>query len=141
MTAGALDGVRILDLSQGIAGPLGVLLLAEHGADVIKVEPPGGDPSRAYEGSRCWNRSRRSVTLDLDDPIGRDRFMELVVGADVLVESFRPGTMARLGLAYDDLSDRYPRLVFASAPAYPAQSQQQYPQQQQYYVLQPYNRY
>ena len=65
VTAGALDGIRILDLSQGIAGPLGVLFLAEHGADVIKVEPPGGDPFRSYEGYRCWNRSRRSVVLDL----------------------------------------------------------------------------
>jgi crotonobetainyl-CoA:carnitine CoA-transferase CaiB-like acyl-CoA transferase len=66
--AQALDGIRILDLSWGIAGPLGVLLLAEHGADVIKVEPPGGDPFRAYEGYRCWNRSRRSVTIDLKSP-------------------------------------------------------------------------
>ena len=62
---GALDGVRILDLSWGIAGPLGVLLLAEQGADVIKVEPPGGDPFRAYDGYRVWNRSRRSLTVDL----------------------------------------------------------------------------
>ena len=66
--AQALDGIRILDLSWGIAGPLGVLLLAEHGADVIKVEPPGGDPFRAYAGYRCWNRSRRSVVLDLAGP-------------------------------------------------------------------------
>src|SRR3954471_22902123 len=62
---GPLEGIRVLDLSWGIAGPLGVLLLAEHGADVIKVEPPGGDPFRAYDGARVWNRSRRSVTVDL----------------------------------------------------------------------------
>src|SRR5204863_140152 len=62
---GALHGVRVLDLSWGIAGPLGVLLLAEQGADVIKVEPPGGDPFRDYSGYAVWNRSRRSVTVDL----------------------------------------------------------------------------
>ena len=68
--AGALDGVRILDLSWGIAGLLGVTLLAEQGADVIKVEPPGGDPFRAYSGYAAWNRSRRSVTVDLKRPEG-----------------------------------------------------------------------
>ena len=70
---GALDGVRVLDLSWGIAGPLGVLLLAEQGADVIKVEPPGGDPFRDYSGYAVWNRSRRSVTIDLKQPRGRRR--------------------------------------------------------------------
>src|SRR5580704_12433322 len=120
--AGALAGVRILDLTTGIAGPLGVLLLAEQGADVLKVEPPGGDPLRSMPGSHVWHRSRRSVTLDLEGQLGRERFMELVAGADVLVESFSPGTMARWGLSYEDLRDRHPRLVFASAPAYPAAS-------------------
>ena len=75
---GALDGVRILDLSWGIAGPLGVLLLAEQGADVIKVEPPGGDPFRAYDGYRVWNRSRRSLTVDLKSERGRDAFERLL---------------------------------------------------------------
>src|SRR3984957_7373553 len=82
----ALDGIRILDLSWGIAGPLGVLLLAEHGADVIKVEPPGGDPFRSYEGYRCWNRSRRSVAIDLKDPVGVDEFLRLATTADAVVE-------------------------------------------------------
>src|SRR3984885_10287312 len=103
MTAGALDGVRILDLSQGIAGPLGVLFLAEHGADVIKVEPPGGDPWRAFEGSRCWNRSRRSVTVDLATDDGRAQFRRLAASADVVVESYRPDVAPRLGLGYQDL--------------------------------------
>src|SRR5437879_720311 len=71
---GALHGVRVLDLSWGIAGPLGVLLLAEQGADVIKVEPPGGDPFRDYSGYAVWNRSRRSVTVDLKQPAGADAF-------------------------------------------------------------------
>src|SRR5258708_3340922 len=88
---GALHGVRVLDLSWGIAGPLGVLLLAEQGADVIKVEPPGGDPFREYSGYAVWNRSRRSVTLDLKQPAGADAFRKLAADADVVVETFRPG--------------------------------------------------
>ena len=96
--AGALDGVRILDLSWGIAGPLGVLLLAEQGADVVKVEPPGGDPFRSYSGAHVWNRSRRSVTVDLKSQAGREAFTRLAGTADVLVESFRPGVMDRLGV-------------------------------------------
>lgn len=119
MTAGALDGIRILDLSQGIAGPLGVLLLAEHGADVVKVEPPGGDPFRSYEGYRCWNRSRRSVVLDLTTDEGRTQFRGLVADADVVVESFRAPVARRLGLAYEDLRAVDERLIVVSCPAYP----------------------
>ena len=118
--AQALDGIRILDLSWGIAGPLGVLLLAEHGADVIKVEPPGGDPFRAYEGYRCWNRSRRSVVLDLKTTGGADAFRALASTADVVVESFRPDVLDRLGLGWDELHRLNPRLVMASCPPYPA---------------------
>jgi len=115
----ALDDLRILDLSGGIAGPLGVLLLAEHGADVIKVEPPGGDPNRSLPSSPVYHRSRRSVTLDLHDPEGRRLFLELCDTADVLVEAFSPDTMAGLGLGYDDVAARCPRLVYCSVPAYP----------------------
>ncbi len=100
---GALDGVRILDLSWGIAGPLGVLLLAEQGADVIKVEPPGGDPFRAYDGYRVWNRSRRSLDRRPQvRPRASDVFERLLATADVVVESFRPGVMERLGFGFDD---------------------------------------
>jgi crotonobetainyl-CoA:carnitine CoA-transferase CaiB-like acyl-CoA transferase len=116
---GALDGVRILDLSWGIAGPLGVLLLAEQGADVIKVEPPGGDPFRAYDGYRVWNRSRRSFTVDLKHDAGRDAFTKLLGTADVLVESFRPGVMERLGFGYEQAAAINERLVYLSCPAYP----------------------
>ena len=119
MAAGPLAGIRILDLTRGIAGPVGVLLLAELGADVVKVEPPGGDPFRAQPGYHAWNRSRRSLALDLKEPAGKDALLRLAAGADVLVESFRPGTMARLGLAYEDLEGPCPRLVYCSAPAYP----------------------
>jgi crotonobetainyl-CoA:carnitine CoA-transferase CaiB-like acyl-CoA transferase len=118
----ALDGIRILDLSGGIAGPLGVLQLAEHGADVIKVEPPGGRADRGSPASRVYNRSRRSVTLDLKDPEGVRLFHELCGTADVLVEAFASGTMARLGLDYASLRDEFPRLVYCSVPAWPSGS-------------------
>jgi len=117
--AGPLRGVRVLDLSWGIAGPVGVLLLAELGADVVKVEPPGGDPFRAQPGYHVWNRSRRSVVLDLKEDEGRDALLRLCGGADVLVETFSPGAMDRLGLSYDELAPAFPRLVYASVPAYP----------------------
>jgi crotonobetainyl-CoA:carnitine CoA-transferase CaiB-like acyl-CoA transferase len=96
-----------------------VLLLAEHGADVIKVEPPGGHPDRALPASRVYNRSKRSLTLDVDQPEGRDVLVDLCATADVLVEASPPGVMARRGLAYDDLRDAFPRLVYCSVPAWP----------------------
>jgi crotonobetainyl-CoA:carnitine CoA-transferase CaiB-like acyl-CoA transferase len=111
--------VRLLDLSWGVAGPVGVLLLAELGADVVKVEPPGGDPFRRQPGYHVWNRSRRSVVLDLKRHEGRDAFLRLCEQADVVVETFSPGTMDRLGLSYAELSARVPRLVVCSVPAYP----------------------
>lgn len=117
--SGALEGLRVLDLSWGIAGSLGVLLLAEQGADVIKVEPPGGDPFRSYSGYAVWNRSRRSVTVDLKNPAGLEAFLKLADGADVLVETFRPGVTDRLGIGYDAIHARNERLVYASCPAYP----------------------
>jgi crotonobetainyl-CoA:carnitine CoA-transferase CaiB-like acyl-CoA transferase len=115
----ALNGVRILDLSGGIAGPLGVLQLAEHGADVIKIEPPGGRSDRGSPASRVYNRSRRSVTLNLKEPDGVAVLKELCATADVLVEAFAPGTMAGLGLDYESLRDEFPRLVYCSIPAWP----------------------
>jgi crotonobetainyl-CoA:carnitine CoA-transferase CaiB-like acyl-CoA transferase len=116
---GALEGVRILDLSWGVAGPLGVLLLAEQGADTIKVEPPGGDPFREYSGYKVWTRSRRSVTVDLTNEAGREAFLRLVETSDVVVESFRPDVMDRLGVGYDVCAARNPRIVFCSVPGYP----------------------
>jgi crotonobetainyl-CoA:carnitine CoA-transferase CaiB-like acyl-CoA transferase len=116
---GALDGVRVLDLSWGIAGPMAGLLLAEQGADVVKVEPPGGDPFRAYDGYKAWNRSRRSVIVDLKQPEGRDAFDRLAATADVVLESFSPGVADRLGVGPAALRERCPRLVYCSIPAYP----------------------
>ncbi len=122
MTVQALDGVRILDLSGGIAGPLGVLQLAEHGADVVKIEPPGGRADRRSPASRVYNRSRRSLTLDLDQSDGQRVFRELCATADVVVEAFAPGTMPKWGLDYDSLRAEFPRLVYCSVPAWPAGS-------------------
>ncbi|MBM3658780.1 MAG: CoA transferase [Actinobacteria bacterium] len=117
--AGALDGIRVLDLTWGTAA-LGVLLLAEQGADVIKVEPPTGDPFRHYEGYKVWTRSRRSVTVDLKSDAGRDAFVALAKTADVVVDSFTPGVMERLGIGSEALRAANPRLITCSVPAYPA---------------------
>ena len=120
--AHALDGVRILDLSRGIAAPLGVLQLAEHGADVIKIEPPGGSSARDQPASRVYNRSRRSLTLDLTHEEGARVFRELCGTADVVVEAFAPGTMAGWGLDDESLRGEFPRLVYCSVPAWPSGS-------------------
>lgn len=117
--ADALDDIRILDLTSGIAGPLGVLMLAEHGADVIKVEPPGGHRGRSEPGSVVHDRSRRSITLDLRTPEGVVLFEELCATADVVVEAFAPGTMTAFGLGHEELLERHPHLVYCSIPAWP----------------------
>jgi crotonobetainyl-CoA:carnitine CoA-transferase CaiB-like acyl-CoA transferase len=117
--AGALDGIRILDLTHGIAGPLGVLLLAEQGADVVKVEPPGGNLTRTYEGSRVWDRSRRSVELDLRTDDGRSQFDQLVAAADVVVESYLPKRRHALGLDHERLAAINPGVVLVSLGGYP----------------------
>jgi crotonobetainyl-CoA:carnitine CoA-transferase CaiB-like acyl-CoA transferase len=120
-----LEGVRILDLTGGVAGPLGVLQLAEHGADVLRIEPPSARASRADPSSMVLGRSRRSVTLDLEKPEGVALLRELCSTADVLAEAFAPGTMARLGLDYDSLREDFPRLVYCALPAYPTGSTHQ----------------
>ena len=116
--AGALDGIRVLDLTWGTAA-LGVLLLAEQGADVVKVEPTGGDPFRHYEGYKVWTRSRRSVTVDLKSDAGRDAFVALADTADVVVDAFTPGVMERLGIGGDTLRASNPGLITCSVPGYP----------------------
>ena len=94
------------------------MLLADHGADVVKVEPPGGDPFRGTAGYDVWLRGRRSVALNLKETADRDRFLTLVDDADVVLEAFAPGTMARLGLDCRTLLARNPRLVVCSITAY-----------------------
>jgi crotonobetainyl-CoA:carnitine CoA-transferase CaiB-like acyl-CoA transferase len=121
---GALTGIVVLEVGNFMAAPFATLQLADQGAGVIKVEDPRtGDLVRAtgpfVEGHSSpfarLNRGKRSVALDLKSPAGRDAFLRLVDGADVLVENLRPGALRRLGLDYDTLSQRNPRLVYASA--------------------------
>ena len=123
---GALHGLRVLDVTQVMAGPFCTMLLADMGADVIKIEPPSGDPTRQMPGAvdrespgfNAVNRGKRSVVLDLKTPHGRDALKRLARNADVLVENYRPGVLAGLGLDYETLSAINPRLVFASISGY-----------------------
>jgi crotonobetainyl-CoA:carnitine CoA-transferase CaiB-like acyl-CoA transferase len=116
--ASVLQGTRVLDLSSGIAGPVTGMLLADHGADVVKVEPPGGDPRRGAPGYDTWLRGRRSAELDLHDGDDREVFLALARTADVLIESFSPGTTERLGIDAASLLAANPRLVYCSITAY-----------------------
>jgi crotonobetainyl-CoA:carnitine CoA-transferase CaiB-like acyl-CoA transferase len=123
----ALDGVRVLDFSQVGAGPVCGMLLGDMGADVVKVEAPGGDIGRKLgppwqEGesvvSMSFNRNKRSIVLDLKHPQGLATARRLAAAVDVVLESFRPGVMDKLGLGYARLSESDPRLVFCSVSAY-----------------------
>ena len=116
--AGVLSGIRVLDLSWGIAGPMATMLLADHGAEVTRVERPGGDPFRDQLGYTAWNRGKRSAVLDLKDPADHAVFVEHARRADVLVESFRPGVTERLGIDFQTLSRANPRLVYCSITGY-----------------------
>jgi crotonobetainyl-CoA:carnitine CoA-transferase CaiB-like acyl-CoA transferase len=110
-----LEGIRVLDLTSFIAGPLCPMLLADLGADVVKVEAPAGDPFRvASFGFEGWNRGKRALVLDLKSEADRERFLRLVERSDVVVENFRPRVMERLGLGYSRLSERNPRIVYTS---------------------------
>ena len=114
-----LDGIRVLDLATGIAAPTAAMMLAEAGADVVKVEPPSGDPSRAKPGFAVWNRSKRSVVLDLERDEGRKQFGRLLRGADVLLHDLGPKAAAARGLDDATLTATYPSLIVCSVPAFP----------------------
>ena len=125
--AGPLAGVRVIELGQLIAGPFCGKTLADFGAEVIKIEPPGkGDPLRKWRllknGNSVWwevqSRNKQSVTLDLTQPEGQDVLRALVKEADVLIENFRPGKMEEWGLGYDDLKKLNPGLVMARISGY-----------------------
>ncbi|HLG88099.1 MAG TPA: CoA transferase [Alphaproteobacteria bacterium] len=115
---GVLDDLKVLDLSWGISGPMTTMLLADHGAEVTKIEPPGGDPFRVQSGYRAWNRGKRSAILDLKDTADRDVMLKLARNADVLVESYAPGVTKRLGIDFDTLHALNPRLIYCSITAY-----------------------
>jgi len=117
--SGALEGIKVLDMGRVLAGPSAAALMGDMGADVIKLEQPGrGDDSRGFapmkNGVSCYyknfNRSKRGITLNLKT--GKDIFLELVKKVDVLIENFRPGTMEKLGLGYDELKKVNPRLIY-----------------------------
>ncbi|KQX19863.1 CoA transferase [Variovorax sp. Root434] len=124
--AGPLSGLRVLDLSAYIAGPYGCSLLADQGAEVIKIEPPTGDNLRKYPSSleaesRAFvgvNRSKLGVVLDLKNPQDLAALMALVRTADVLVHNFRPSVPPRLGIAYDQLKAVNPRLIYCAVTGY-----------------------
>lgn len=126
MLAHALNGLKVLDFTQVAAGPTCTLMLADMGAEVIKVEPPTGDLGRKLEpmiggesaGFMSLNRNKRSIVLDLKRPSDTAHADALAAEADVLVESFRPGVMDRLGLGPQALRQRHPRLVYCSISAY-----------------------
>lgn len=118
---GALDGLKVIDLTRVLGGPYCTQILADHGADVIKLEPPQGDETREWGppfkgGLSAYysgvNRNKRSLGLDLGKPEGREVLFTLLAGADVLIENFKPGSMEKWGLGYQDvLSKRFPKLV------------------------------
>jgi len=119
--AGALAGIRVLDLSRILGGPYCGQILGDHGADVLKVEPPQGDDTRTWgppfkDGVASYyhglNRNKRVQHLDLSTPEDRATLLALVAQADVLVENFKAGTMERWGIGYEALSERFPRLVW-----------------------------
>ncbi len=121
--SGPLAGVRILDLSSVVSGPMATTMLADQGADVIKIEPPGwGDGVRGLGASRnglaaifaLINRNKRSVAVNLKHPTGQDLIKQLARTADVILQNYRPGKMDKLGLGYDSLKSENPELIYAS---------------------------
>ncbi|GMV59478.1 MAG: CoA transferase [Betaproteobacteria bacterium] len=114
-----LAGVRVIEFTHMVMGPTCGMILADLGAEVIKVEPPGGDKTRKLPGLgigffRTFNRNKKSVVLDIHSPAGHATALELIGACDVLIENFRPGLMASAGLDYAALAPRFPRLIYVS---------------------------
>jgi crotonobetainyl-CoA:carnitine CoA-transferase CaiB-like acyl-CoA transferase len=114
-----LQGVRVIEFTHMVMGPTCGMILADLGAEVIKIEPPGGDKTRKLPGLgigffRTFNRNKKSVVLDINTPQGRLTALELIGQCDVMLENFRPGLMASLELDYESLARRFPRLIYVS---------------------------
>lgn len=114
-----LAGIRIVEFTHMVMGPTCGMILADLGAEVIKIEPPGGDKTRKLPGLgigffRSFNRNKKSVVLDINNEQGRATAIELIGGCDVVLENFRPGLMKKLGLDYEALSQKYPKLIYVS---------------------------
>ena len=125
--AGPLKGIRVLDLTRILAGPYATMILRDLGAEVIKIEQPEtGDEARDFGPFKndfslyfmSVNRGKKSVTLNLKSPRGKELFLELVKGSDILVENFRPGTMEKLGLDYESLKKHHPSLLYAACSGF-----------------------
>ncbi len=115
---GVLEGITVLDLTDGIAGAITTMLLADQGATVTAIEPPTGNPTRAMSGGLVWGRSKRSAVLDLEDAVDRAVVRDLARGADVVIDSFKPGEADRLGLDGATLCSDNSALVHCSITAY-----------------------
>lgn len=125
---GALTDIRVVDLSRVLAGPLCGQMLADHGADVIKVEPPGGDETRGWgppfvrdDHSAYFdglNRNKRNICIDLRDQEGQALLGRMLEGADVVIENFRAGTLEKWGFGDDELAERFPRLIHCRITGY-----------------------
>ena len=126
VTATALEGIRVLDVTQVMAGPFCAMQLCDMGADVIKVEPPGGDSTRRMSGAtgndspsfNAVNRGKRGIVLNLKTPLGQEAFRRLARRADVVIENYRPGVMRSFGLDYGALAKDHPGLIFVSISGY-----------------------
>lgn len=128
-TTGSLAGIRVIDLSRVLGGPYCGQILADHGADVLKIEPPQGDETRTWgppfeNGVASYymglNRNKRGMRLDLTQPEHREQLLSLLSGADVLLENFKTGTLEKWGLGYDTLKEKFPRLVHCRVSGYGA---------------------
>jgi formyl-CoA transferase len=128
-SGGALAGVKIVDLTRVLGGPFATQLLADHGADVIKLEPPMGDEVRDWgppfhEGDASYyigiNRNKRSIGLDLAQSTGREVLLRLLEGADALIENFKPGSMEAWGIGYEALKKLFPKLIYCKISGFGA---------------------
>ena len=114
-----LDGIRVIEFTHMVMGPTCGMILADLGAEVIKIEPPGGDKTRKLPGLgigffRSFNRNKKSVVLDINSPEGHATALELIGECDVMLENFRPGLMTKLGLDHATLAKKFPRLIYVS---------------------------